>query len=348
MDKRTSALNKNPQKLNSVEKKHSFKPKLGFTTGIVLGVSSAIALSTTASVGDGLSTIQSSLNQTSNTSTNITNSYTNTTTSTIPTLSASPFAASSNATAAQSAIEASSVGCGDASQQGSIAWTQQEVIKNRQILNTAPVDIDALFNGSKGSSSGSCFSDITKIIDLSVAIPDWGGMRAAAIAALRQYAQRKVCTMVNEATKKALEPLNNAIDIINKNGTIDLNGAVQGAITGGLGKLDPDLANIYQTQAPQGETVNIFDSNQTTFNTDVAKVQDQVNGAINQIGTIGTNTGSTGSTNPTGTSGTTWSNNTSTQSIPNLSANTSNQTQQKAQPQEASRSSIFDALFGGS
>ncbi|WP_228267477.1 hypothetical protein [Acinetobacter baumannii] len=57
----------------------------------------------------------------------------------------------------QSAIEASSVGCGDASQQGSIAWTQQEVIKNRQILNTAPVDIDALFNGSKGSSSGSCF-----------------------------------------------------------------------------------------------------------------------------------------------------------------------------------------------
>lgn len=266
MHKRTSALNKNPQKLNSVEKKHSFKPKLGFTTGIVLGVSSAIALSTTASVGDGLSTIQSSLNQTSNTSTNITNSYTNTTTSTIPTLSASPFAASSNATAAQSAIEASSVGCGDASQQGSIAWTQQEVIKNRQILNTAPVDIDALFNGSKGSSSGSCFSDITKIIDLSVAIPDWGGMRAAAIAALRQYAQRKVCTMVNEATKKALEPLNNAIDIINKNGTIDLNGAVQGAITGGLGKLDPDLANIYQTQAPQGETVNIFDSNQTTFN----------------------------------------------------------------------------------
>lgn len=242
MHKRTSALNKNPQKLNSVEKKHSFKPKLGFTTGIVLGVSSAIALSTTASVGDGLSTIQSSLNQTSNTSTNITNSYTNTTTSTIPTLSASPFAASSNATAAQSAIEASSVGCGDASQQGSIAWTQQEVIKNRQILNTAPVDIDALFNGSKGSSSGSCFSDITKIIDLSVAIPDWGGMRAAAIAALRQYAQRKVCTMVNEATKKALEPLNNAIDIINKNGTIDLNGAVQGAITGGLGKLDPDLA----------------------------------------------------------------------------------------------------------
>lgn len=183
---------------------------------------------------------------------------------------------------------------------------------------------------------------------MSVAIPDWGGMRAAAIAALRQYAQRKVCTMVNEATKKALEPLNNAIDIINKNGTIDLNGAVQGAITGGLGKLDPDLANIYQTQAPQGETVNIFDSNQTTFNTDVAKVQDQVNGAINQIGTIGTNTGSTGSTNPTGTSGTTWSNNTSTQSIPNLSANTSNQTQQKAQPQEASRSSIFDALFGGS
>ncbi|MFP0285849.1 hypothetical protein [Acinetobacter baumannii] len=271
------------------------------------------------------------------------NSYTNTVTSNIPTITSSPFVADDNSAAAQSAINTAAVGCGDANTQGSIAWTQQEVIKNRQILNTAPVDIDALFNGSSGGSSGSsCFSDITKMIDLSIAIPDFSGMKAAAIAALRAYATRKVCTMVNEATKKALEPLNNAIDIINKNGTIDLNGAVQGAVTGGLGKIDPELADIYKTQAPTGQSVNVFPTETTQFNTDLKNVQNSVNNSIGGM------TNPTGANTTGGSNGNTWSNSTNptaTASTGNLAASTQgNQTQNNTS--SGSKSSIFDSIFG--
>jgi len=167
-------------------------------------------------------------------------------------------------------------------------------------------------------------------------------MKAAAIAALRAYATRKVCTMVNEATKKALEPLNNAIDIINKNGTIDLNGAVQGAVTGGLGKIDPELADIYKTQAPTGQSVNVFPTETTQFNTDLKNVQNSVNNSIS------------GMTNPTGTNttggsnGSTWSNATNptaTASTGNLAASAQgNQTQSNTN--SGSKSSIFDSIFG--
>lgn len=320
--------------------------------GLSIGLAIATSISTVASTTNGnvLSNVQNNLNSVNGASTTVGNSYTNTITSNIPTITSSPFMADDNSAAAQSAIDGATVGCGDPNTQGSIAWTQQEVIKNRQILNTAPVDIDALFNGSSGGSSGSsCFSDITKLIDLSVVIPDFSGMKAAAIAALRAYATRKVCTMVNEATKKALEPLNNAIDIINKNGTIDLNGAVQGSITGGLGKLDPELADIYKTQAPQGQNVTVFPTDQTTFNNDLKNVQDSVNGAINGISTPNQNQTGTGST------GTTWNNsNNPTQAatlqttpVENLQAQQKNNSTNQSQPASSgsSKSSIFDSIF---
>ncbi|WP_436899572.1 hypothetical protein [Acinetobacter gyllenbergii] len=312
--------------------------------GVCFGLAAATSISSIASNTNpnSLLTAQNNVNNINQQSTTVGNSYTNTITSNIPTITSSPVVADDNSADAQSAINTAAVGCGDASTQGSIAWTQQEVLKNRQILNTAPVDIDALFNGSSGGSSGSsCFADITKMIDLSIAIPDFSGMKAAAIAALRAYATRKVCTMVNEATKKALEPLNNAIDIINKNGTIDLNGAIQGAVTGGLGKIDPELADIYKTQAPAGQSVNVFPTETTQFNTDLQNVQNSVNNSIN-----GMVNPSTGSNNSNGSNGNTWSNATNpTANTGNLAANSQTNPAQN-NTSSGNKSSIFDSIFG--
>ena len=319
--------------------------------GLSIGFASAASISSIASntSTNGLSITQTAINSVGSNSTPITNSYTNTVTSNIPTINASPFMPDDNSIEATAAIDAATVGCGDANTQGSIAWTQQEVIKNRQILNTAPVDIDALFNGSGGGAGSGCFSDIAKLVDLSIAIPDFSGMKAAAIAALRQYATRKVCTMVNEATAKALEPLNNAIDIINKNGTIDLNGAVQGAISGGLNKIDPDLANIYKTQAPAGQNVTLFPEGSTTFNTDVKNAQSTVDNAINGIGNPTT---PPQTTNTNSGSGTTWTNQSASSSpmqntpVDNLQAQVQgNQPLPKTEPRDGSKQSIFGSIF---
>ncbi|WP_173912985.1 hypothetical protein [Acinetobacter sp. Marseille-Q1618] len=359
------------KKVKKIESKNTLtssnsNPRLqlrGVLVGLTIGLVGATSVSSIASMGAGgnpnpepinptaLTTAQNNLNLSNSTSTAVTNSYSNTVTSNIPTITATPVVADSSATEAQAAVDAATVGCGDAATEGSIAWTQQEVIKNRQILNTAPVDVDALFNGSSGSGSGSnCFADITKLIDLSVAIPDFSGMKAAAIAALRQYAQRKVCTMVKEATEKALAPLNNAIEIINKNGTIDLNGAVSGSISGGLSKLDPELANLYETQAPKGESVNLFPAGSTDFSNDINKVQDTVNNAIGSIGggsspttTTNTNTGSS-----VGNSDTTWNNsNHLGNQTKNLTENVQAQTNSNAQQntETKTKSSLFESIF---
>lgn len=166
--------------------------------------------------------------------------------------------------AANQVISAEVSSCADATQADSLAYAQRMSLDSRQRIALAPVNIDEMFNPS---SSNNCFADITKLVDLSIAIPDLSAMGQAALQALRQYATQKACQAVNDATRKAIEPLNKAIDVLNQNGQIDLSGLANGAVQSQLGKIDPELANVYVPPS-NGTTVTVFNSNQTTFGVD--------------------------------------------------------------------------------
>jgi len=82
------------------------------------------------------------------------------------------------------------------------------------------------------------------------------------------YAKQKACSAIKEATSELVSPINSAIDKINNNygKYLDLNGMANGALSGGLSKLDPELGNIYSKKSPSaGYTIQPFSTAQTTF-----------------------------------------------------------------------------------
>ena len=75
-------------------------------------------------------------------------------------------------------------------------------------------------------------------------------------------------SQIKEATSELVSPINSAIDKINNNygKYLDLNGMANGALSGGLSKLDPELGNIYSKKSPStGYTIQPFSTAQTTF-----------------------------------------------------------------------------------
>ena len=111
----------------------------------------------------------------------------------------------------------------------SILQAQQVHMK----LASAKPNTEALF-----AVGNDCFSGLTKLLDLSIAIPSLGSIMGAVGAALLEYGHRKVCTAVLHATSMVTSPINMAIQ--------DVNGLL------GMQSIDSALGSSYQGNTQTG------------------------------------------------------------------------------------------------
>lgn len=169
---------------------------------------------------------------------------------------------------------------------GTIGGSIKNAMGIHQRLAMTPVNVDKLF-----SVSNDCFSGLSQIYDLSFSIPSLSSIMNSAANAVMQYAQKKVCSAVNEVTGMVTSPINEAIAEINASGKLgDLNGLTNGLIQSGLSNLDPALGSSYSgSSAGSTYTVNTnpFNQSQTSFDN-------------SGTGSSGTGTGSTGTTTTIG------------------------------------------------
>jgi hypothetical protein len=110
-----------------------------------------------------------------------------------------------------------------------------------------------------------CFSSLSQIWDLSFSIPSLSSIISSAINAVKQYAQQRVCTAVNEVSSMVAQPINQAMSQVN-----GLYGGLSGGglISGAMSEIDPQLGN--QFQMPRGDTTfqlgDGFNAMQSSFN----------------------------------------------------------------------------------
>lgn len=157
--------------------------------------------------------------------------------------------------AMQSQLTADASDCADT---GIGAAIKTAVDVHTQMASATP-QVESLFDPSID-----CFPSINQIIDLSFSIPSLGSILSAAESAVVQYAQKQVCTAVNQATGMVTTPINQAIDQINR-----LQGftAVNGMGAGTVPKIDTNLGAQYHP-AVASDTFTVkspFATSQTSF-----------------------------------------------------------------------------------
>ena len=81
-----------------------------------------------------------------------------------------------------------------------------DALKIHTELASATPNVETLFD-----VSGDCFSGLSQIFDLSFAIPSLASILSAASSAVMQYAQKKICTAVNQVSGMVTSPINAAI-----------------------------------------------------------------------------------------------------------------------------------------
>lgn len=139
-----------------------------------------------------------------------------------------------------------------------------DALKIHTELASATPNVESLFD-----AGGDCFSGLSQLFDLSFSIPSLAGILSAAQSAVMQYAQKKVCTAVNQVTGMVTSPINSAIGKVNGMSSFtDLNGMSNGLVSQGMSSIDPQLGSSYHN-APVGATqtigTNPFNSTQTNF-----------------------------------------------------------------------------------
>lgn len=154
-----------------------------------------------------------------------------------------------------------------------------DALKIHTELASATPNVETLFD-----VSGDCFSGLSQIFDLSFAIPSLASIMSAASSAVMQYAQKKICTAVNQVSGMVTSPINAAIGKVNGLASFtDLNGMTNGLVSKGMSSIDPALGSEYHAPAATGTTTvgtNPFNSSQTDFS-----------GTTNTGSTTGTNIG---------------------------------------------------------
>lgn len=139
-----------------------------------------------------------------------------------------------------------------------------------------PIDINKMFSPQ---SSGGCFADIGKIIDLSVTIPSLDTIINAAQQMVVDYATKKACDAMKSASAQVVGPINDVIGQINQAGQYtDVSGALGQVLNKELGKIDEGLV-LPSGAFEGGSSVNLY-STPTT------------NSAIKSSSTSNTSTGS--------------------------------------------------------
>lgn len=168
-----------------------------------------------------------------------------------------------------------------------------------KIASAAP-NVESLF-----SIDNPCFSGLTKLNDLSFAIPTMASVISDVSSALEKYAAQQVCTFAKEQVSMVTTPINNLINEIN---TTFSGNAINGMIGAGLSNIDPQLGAQY-TPSPPNLSVNVNTNglamSQLTFtNTQAQPTAPQLSGGSNTTTnqptaqTFQNNTGGT-LTNPT-------------------------------------------------
>lgn len=190
-------------------------------------------------------------------------------------------AASSTLLSQQSSVIAAEVAADaeDCANGKGIGGAIGDALKIHTELASATPNVETLFD-----VSGDCFSGLSQIFDLSFTIPSLASIMSAASSAVMQYAQKKVCTAVNQVSGMVTSPINAAIGKVNGLSSFtDLNGMTNGLVSKGMSSIDPALGSEYHATAPSGTTTvgtNPFNSTQTDFS-----------GTANTGNTTGTNIG---------------------------------------------------------
>jgi len=176
-------------------------------------------------------------------------------------------------------IKADAEACATGTLDGSIGHSIKQAMQIHQTIAAAPVNVESLFD-----VNSDCFSGLNQIYDLSFSIPSLSSIIGAASDAVMKYAQKKVCTAVNQVSGLVTSPINQAIDKVNGLSSFgDLNGLTNGLVQQGMAHIDPNIAAGYSNSQSGGTyTVgtNPFGGSQVDFG-----------------GTSGTGSGDMGSTN---------------------------------------------------
>ena len=156
--------------------------------------------------------------------------------------------------------------CAKGTTEGTIGHSIQQAMLIHETFAAAPVNVESLFD-----ANGDCFSGVSQIFDLSFAIPSLSSIISAASSAVLQYAQKKVCTAVNQVSSLVTTPINQAITTVNGMTSFgDLNGLTNGLVQQGMSQIDPNIGAQYYTGTTGGTyTVNTnpFNATQTSFDT---------------------------------------------------------------------------------
>jgi hypothetical protein len=141
-------------------------------------------------------------------------------------------------------IAAAQSECADVSNPNGLAAAAAAAYQDRNTIASASPNVDKLFNIAE---EGGCFSALKDFPNLSVAIPSLSSIADALQNTLIKYATRKVCKAVNEVLSEAIDPINDAIGEIAKNGEIDLTGAINTGMINKAYEIDPDLGRVTDT-----------------------------------------------------------------------------------------------------
>jgi hypothetical protein len=174
--------------------------------------------------------------------------------------SASTSLISTQSSVIDTAIQADVANC---DQPGGISFAIKTAMQVHSEIASATPNVESLFD-----VNSNCFSGIGQIFDLSFAIPSLASILSAAQNALLAYAQKKVCTAVNQVTGMVTTPINGAIAKVNTiTGFVDINGNANTAVGGAMATIDPQLGAQYHPTVPSGTyTVGTsFGTSQTTF-----------------------------------------------------------------------------------
>lgn len=196
--------------------------------------------------------------------------------------------ASANASTGEVAqdIAAAQTECADISNPNGLAAAAAAAYQDRNMIAAATPNVDKLFNIAE---DGGCFSALKDFPNLSVAIPSLSSIANALKNTLIKYATRKVCNAVNEAISEVIDPINNAIGEIAKNGEIDLAGAINTGMINKAYEIDPDLGRVTQTIDSQEYTLSglltnneptIPDTESNTGSNNSANQQTTTNGEV--------------------------------------------------------------------
>jgi hypothetical protein len=150
----------------------------------------------------------------------------------------SKTAVNQTANTTQSSVEQDVQSC--ATSEDGLVKAATDAMRVRAQVFSNVVDVDNIFRPAK---SGGCFAELGKIPDLSVQIPSYNAsaIKNALMTALKDYATKKVCDAMYEATSELVGPINEVInDLESYSQAYDFAKEFAGTAGGKLG-VDPNI-----------------------------------------------------------------------------------------------------------